>query len=90
MHWQPQGVSPDVARQGKDGHCAARLGAAWRGKARQSTDGQGLQTAVRRASAFPTALSGADAARPGSLRPGMARTGRARTGKARTARRRFD
>ena len=50
MHWHPQGVSPDVARQGEDGHCRARrsvvrIGLDWRGKARTangSTEGFGL------------------------------------------------
>lgn len=65
MHWQPQGVSPGVARRGtaRRGRALqgeAQRGAVWTGLARQ-----GLQTAVRRASAFPTALSGADAARLG-------------------------
>ena len=45
--------------------------------ARRGDARQGLQTAVRRASAFPTALSGADVVWSGQQRSVMARSGEA-------------
>jgi hypothetical protein len=59
MRWASgDGVSPSAVGHGRARRGRAGLGKAGRGKAGLGKAGRGLQTAVRRAQALPTVLSG--------------------------------